>query len=120
MQKTIIVYGVIIIVFFLANHFGYAHLLHPQKWIILSFFGTLSYLQIFLLDNAMKNNREKFIEFYLALVTIRMVLSVVFIGVLLYFKVQKPNLMIANFFVLYLFFTLFEIINLVRKLRRFS
>lgn len=120
MRNTLIAYLVIIIVFFLATNLGISEWLHPQKWIILSFFGAMSYLYHLLLENGMKNNREKFIEFNLTTIAARMILSLLFIGTLLYLKVEKPKLFVGNFFALYLFFTLFEIINLVRKLRRFS
>jgi hypothetical protein len=119
MIKRIILPVILIIVFFLAEVAGFSKILHPQKWIILAFFVAIDYLFNLLTEQGMKNNREKFIEFYLSTVIIRFVLTIVFIALELYFKVEKPFLFVGNFFALYLCFTIFEISNLYSKLRRF-
>lgn len=72
-----------------------------------------------LVDLGMKNNREKFIQFYLSAVVIRIVLILVFIGFGIFKFKENRNLFVINTIVLYLFFTIFEISIFIRKLRRF-
>ncbi len=119
MAKKLILPILFAIVFFLAGFWGLDRFLHPHKWIILAFFVAIDYLFYLLTELGMKSNREKFIEFYLSTVIIRLVFSIVFIGTELLLKVEKPFLFVGNFFALYLFFTIFEISTLYRKLRRF-
>jgi hypothetical protein len=65
-----------------------------------------------------RNNREKFVQFYLSTVVGRLILSVIFIGAFLYAGLTDSVLFIINFFALYLFYTSFEIYGLYRNLRR--
>ncbi|MBA4849247.1 hypothetical protein [Emticicia sp. BO119] len=120
MSKTLILTGILIIVFFLANTIGLDHLLHPQKWVILSFFVAYSFLFNRLIEMGFKEKSKNFIPFYLASVAFRLILSIIFIGIELYMGLQQQELFIANFFVLYLFYTIFEIWNLNSNLRQNS
>lgn len=120
MLRTAGVFALPIIAFFLAKPLGFEHLIHPQKWIMLAFFGAMSYLTYTLTTIGLRNNQEKFIELYFVSFSIRLVLMLVFIGTMLLVGSEKPYLFVINFFVLYLLFTVFEIINILRKLRRFS
>lgn len=120
MTKTIVFYALLIIALFLAPLVGFESFLHTKKWIILSFFVASSYINHSLIEQGMRNKREKFIQFYLITIVIRFITALLFIGILLYFGLENVNLFIINFIVFYLFFTMFEIINLYRKLRRFS
>ncbi|MFN3782832.1 MAG: hypothetical protein ACK4R6_02875 [Spirosomataceae bacterium] len=119
MWQTLIFTSILSIVLFLADYLGVGHLVHPHKWIILSFFVAVSYLFHTLVEQGMRNNRENFIQFYLSTVVIRLIASLIFIGVELYLGVGNKKIFILTFFVLYLFFTLFELTILYRKLRRF-
>jgi hypothetical protein len=120
MLKTVVVYIFLVIVSFLAEPLGYAEFIHPQKWTMLAFFAAVSYLSYTLVSIGMRDNRDKFIEFYLASFSIRLVLMLIFIGTMLILGLEAPHLFVINFFVLYLFLTVFEITNILRKLRRFS
>lgn len=109
---------VIGIVFFIVDSLGYATgILHPKIWYILAFYLALSFLIDQLMSQAFRNNREKFVPFYLAVTTVRFLLSLIFIGVFLYLDVPNGLLFVANFFALYLFYTCFEIWGIYRKLR---
>lgn len=120
MRQTLIVYLIVIVALFLADYFNFNAWVHPRKWVILAFFAMMSYILHTLVKLGMRNNREKFIEFYIGSVALRFILVLIFIAVMLYMKVENPNLFVLNFFALYLFFTIVEITNIVRKLRRFS
>jgi hypothetical protein len=120
MSKTLILTGVLLIVFFLADAIGVGHWLHPQKWVILSFFVAYSFLFNRIIELGFKEKRKNFIPFYLATVALRLLLSIIFIGIELYRGLQQQELFVANFFVLYLFYTIFEIWNLNSNLRQNS
>lgn len=120
MAKTLILTGVLIIVFFLAGALGLTNLLHPQKWIILGFFVSYSFLFNRVKELGFRDKKKNFIQFYLATIALRLILSIIFIGVELYLGIRQQELFVANFFVLYLFYTVFEILNLNSNLRRNS
>ena len=103
------------IVFFLAPTLGFADWIHPSAGYMILFFLGISFLIHRLMEYGFSNKRDKFVEFYLSTVVIRLILCVIFVGVFLYQPV-----FIANFFALYLFYTIFEIFGLYRNLRRDS
>ncbi len=120
MIRTLIFSGILIIVFFSAKYLGLDYLLHPKKWLILGFFVAFSSLFHRLIEIGFRDNREKFIPFYISTVVLRLILSVAFIFIEIYLGLLQQRLFILNFFVLYLFYTSFEIWNLSRKLRHNS
>jgi len=120
MTKTLILTVVLIIVFFLAGAIGLGHLLHPQKWIILGFFVAYSFLFNRVMEIGFREKNKNFIQFYLATIALRLILSIIFIGIELFMGLEQQELFVANFFVLYLFYTVFEILNLNSNLRRNS
>jgi lipoprotein signal peptidase len=118
MTRTLILTVFLIIVFFLAKYLGLAHLLHPKKWLILGFFVAFYFLFHRVIAFGLQEKQKNFIPFYLATVVLRLILCLIFIGVELYFGLQQQELFVSNFFVLYLFYTVFEIWNLSRNLRQ--
>lgn len=118
MVRSVIATILIGIVFLIVDSLGYATgILHPYKWYILAFYFALSFLIDQLMSQAFRNNREKFVQFYLSISIIRFILSLIFIGIFLFIGVGDSALFIINFFVLYLFYTCFEIWGVYRKLR---
>ncbi len=106
------------IVLFIVDSLGYPPgILHPKIWYILAFYMALSFLIDQLMLQAFRNNREKFVQFYMSVSVVRFILSLVFLGVFLYRRVPEGELFVANFFALYLFYTCFEIWGVYRKLR---
>ena len=63
---------------------------------------------------------KNFIIIYLTTVVLRLIFSLVFIGLELYLGIKNQEIFILNFFVLYLCYTIFEIWNLSRNLRQNS
>lgn len=120
MIRTALFYSSVIIVLFLASYLGYEKYIHSSKWIIVAFFVATSYLHHTLVNLGMRNDRSEFIEFYLISFTIKLILTLLFIGIVLFTGVANRQLFVINFFALYLFLTVFEITNILRKLRRFS
>lgn len=106
------------IVLFLAQQFGANSFIHPYIWYILAFFFGLSFLIHRLMEIGMRNNREKFVTYYISTIVGRIILSLIFIALFLYNGLTDSFIFIVNFFALYLFYTCFEIYGLYRNLRR--
>ena len=110
---------VLFIVLFLVKLSPLQHVLHDKIWVIFAFFVALDFLVKILVEQGMAKKRENFIQFYLTSVVLRFILLLVFMGFGLYRYKENQNLFVLNVFVLYLFFTIFEISILLSKLRRF-
>ena len=93
--------------------------MHPDLKFIFVFLLFQTYLTFNLAQLGLKNEGEKFIPFQMISLTIRFILSVVFIGYFAYIHTPNMVLFASNFFVLYLCSTNFEIFGLLRNLRRF-
>lgn len=109
------------IALFLADRLGVSQrIIHPDAWMIVVFFFGLSLAIERLMAAGFENKRRNFVQFYLSTIVLRMILSLAFIGICLYLGVESTMTFVLNFFVLYLFYTSFEIYFLYRKLRRDS
>lgn len=108
---------ILFVVLFLVRQSSYQHLLHPQIWYIFLFFAVLHFLVVRIAD--MGFERDNFINFYLASTVIRMILILLFAGAMLWFFPENRKLFLLTAVVFYLFFTIFDISILLRKLRRF-
>lgn len=106
------------IVFFVAEQYGQFWWVHPRWKVLLIFFLALSFLLHRLMAIGNANNREKFVQFYLASITGRFILSAAFVGFFLYRRVEQPKVFVVTFLVLYICYMGFEIFGLNRNLRR--
>jgi hypothetical protein len=97
----------------------WTQLLHPNVSMIFVFLAFQSYLTFNIAQIGLKNGKEKFVQLQLINLTIRFVLSLSFIGFFAYSGTPEIYLFVINFFVLYLCSANFEIIGLLRNLRRF-
>lgn len=120
MLRIILLTTAIGLLFYVAPQIGLSQYIHIQKWVILSFFFAISYLNHILMQIGFAKNRENFVQYYLGSVAGRFILSLIFIGAYVYLKTPDLNTFIINFFVLYLCYTSFEIFELFSKLRDFS
>jgi hypothetical protein len=118
MLRNLLIALIMGIVLFLAQYFHYDRWIHPAIWYIYAFYTGLSFFTHRLMEFGHANDRKKFVKFYGYSIGARLILSIVFIGTLLYAGVSNINLFIINFFVLYLFYTSFEIYGLYCNLRR--
>jgi hypothetical protein len=118
MTRNFIVAIIVGIVLFLAQYFKFDAWLHPYVWYIYAFFTGLAFFLHRVMEYGHQNNREKFVQFYLSTVVGRLILSVIFIGAILYAGLTNSVLFVINFFAFYLFYTSFEIYGLYRNLRR--
>mgnify|MGYP000890499277 CR=1 FL=1 len=118
MLRTTLATIILGIALFLARHFNLDSWLHPYIWYLLAFIFGLSFLFHRLMEFGLRNKREKFIPFYISTIFAKIFLSLTFIGFFLYQGLSDSFLFIINFFVLYLFYTCFEIYGLYCNLRR--
>lgn len=110
---------IITIVLFLVSNTSLHIYLHDKIWIILAFFIALDFFVKIIIGYAFDNKSENFIQFYMVSVVSRIIFILCFILIGLYFYPENSNIFVINVFALYLFFTIFEITTLLRKLRRF-
>ena len=119
MLKMVLFYGILGgLLYGLAQTSVLAYM-HPDLKFIFVFLLFQTYLTFNLAQLGLKNEGEKFIPFQMISLTIRFILSVVFIGYFAYIHTPNMVLFASNFFVLYLCSTNFEIFGLLRNLRRF-
>lgn len=118
MIRSLVFTIILAIAFFAADYYTDPVWLHPQWKAILIFFLCISFLLHRLMSAGFQNNREKFVQMYMASIVVRLILSIAFVAFFLYRKVDQKQLFIIDFLVLYLFYTGFEIHTLSRNLRR--
>ncbi len=95
-----------------------AHM-HPKTWFIFAFFACIDYLVHTLAEKGLENKSENFIQFYMASLVIKLVLTLVFMAIFLYLFPADRKTLVFTVFAFYLCFTVFEILIIIRKLRRF-
>ncbi|MHA8065939.1 hypothetical protein V7S76_04555 [Aquirufa sp. ROCK2-A2] len=119
MLKLIAFYFILAGVLFGLSYTSLVTWMHPDVKFIWAFFFFQAYLSQLLHQIGSNNDRENFVQFHMASQAVRFITSLIFIGVFAYFKTPEIYLFVGNFFVLYLCSTNFEIISLLRNLRRF-
>lgn len=114
----IIFYASLVLILLGIKQTEFSEYIHENIYYILVFFIFLSYLNKLLFEIGWKNGREKLIQFMMGIQAFRFISSLIFIGIFAFLKIQNIYIFVGNFFVLYLFSTNFEIMTLLRKLRR--
>lgn len=108
------------IAFFGAEAVGAARWFHPDFLLMLGFFLTVGIVSHGLIRRGFKDNRDKFVLFYLGSVVFRLLAAMVFLFVFYRLGTAQFQRFILNFFVLYLFYAGFEFYGVRTNLRRFS
>lgn len=120
MLRTILFTVFLAIGLFLGRYVGFGRYLHASWPHMLLFFLSLSFLMQRLVSLGNQRGSQGFVQFYLIFTVARLLLSAGFVGFYLYRGVADRNTFVADFLVLYLFYTGFEIYGLSRNLRRDS
>lgn len=120
MRLSILLTAILGIVFFGASHYANATWVHPYWTYLLLFYVALSALLHRLMSFVKDPKSAQFTIFFLAFTTAKLILSLVFMGVMLYYNVPDRRTFVLTFLALYLVYTSFEIYGLTRKLRRDS
>jgi hypothetical protein len=116
--RYVVFFAIIGILLFLLKNSSNSTLLHPNIWLIFTFFVAISFLSFQLVNMGTENKREKFVTFFMASVVLRLILSIIFLAVFIFQKIDNIQLFAINFIVLYLCALLFEIFENIRNLRQ--
>ena len=96
-------------------------LIHPQFWGILIFSFLLGMLVVFIGDWGMCNmDAQSRPNLFLGLSVMRLILSMIFISIVVFTGLEQRVLWVGNFFMVYLFYLVFEIVTILSKLRAIS
>lgn len=93
--------------------------IHPKIWIIFTFMFSIALLGGSIMAIAKNKPKDQFTAFYLANMSIRMILALAFLGFMVFLKIELIQIFAINFIVLYLCGLIFEIIEISRNLRTF-
>ncbi len=94
--------------------------IHHTIWKTFSFLAILSFSIHILNTFLLKNFGENFLQIIVLAMILRFIASLVYIGVLVWPGMENIILFIANFFVIFLFYLLFDIYSIISNLRRIS
>lgn len=97
--------------FFAITHMG------GIAWGALAFFAIMTYFLTSREVNAKDKSNSRFVSSSMGIMGIRMFLCVIFVMVYWLVAGKRDYMFIVYFFILYLFFTMFEIVYLIYKLR---
>jgi hypothetical protein len=120
MRQSILLTGLLGIVFFVAEQYAVSDWVHPYWTYLLLFYVSLSVLLHRLMSFVKEPKSAQFTVFYMGFLTAKLLVSLTFVGVMLYYNVPDRETFVITFLVLYLVYTGFEIYGLTRKLRRDS
>ncbi|MFY0591460.1 hypothetical protein [Roseivirga sp.] len=100
---------------------GAERFIHPQIWTIVIFSALLGMLVVAIghwgltsLDAQTRTN------LFLGLTVLRLIISMIFIGIVVFAGLEGKVLWVANFFAVYLFYLVFEIYTILSNLRAIS
>jgi hypothetical protein len=99
-----------------ADMSGYTHIGMPG-WLALLFFFLLTVIMVNMTIRAEAKSNSRFVTGTMGTKGLRMLLCILFIVVYLVTTPKRDVYFIVYFFILYLFFTMFEIVYLIYKLR---
>jgi hypothetical protein len=94
--------------------------IHPSVWLVLSFFALLTWLTGTFVHYLIKLSKENSSNILLGATALRFMASLGFIVIYLFLDVENIILFVANFFVIYLFYLIFDIYGLIANLRPHS
>ncbi|MFD2200026.1 hypothetical protein [Shivajiella indica] len=90
---------------------------HESIWKIISFFLLLTWITGIFSHYLLKISKENSVNILLGAIGIRFLSSIGFIAIMLMIGQENLILFVINFFVIYLFYLLFDIYTLIANLR---
>jgi hypothetical protein len=109
--------SIMVVVLILLFDFFLPQTIHASIWTIFAFVAGLSYLLSTVTHWLYQKSPENFIYLKLLGMVIRILSSLGFIGILVVLDLENIILFIANFFLLFLFFLIFDIYYFISNLR---
>ena len=95
-------------------------IIHESIWIIFGFVAGLSYLLGFFTQWLYLKSPENLLSLKLLGMIIRILSSLGFVGIFAFLGLENIILFIANFFIIFLFYMIFDICIFISKLRPIS
>lgn len=115
---TIIVVGLVL---GLQQVAGSERFIHPQIWSIVIFSSILGLIIVAINHWGLKTmDAQSRTNLFLGTTVLRLILSMIFIGIMVFTGLEGQIVWVANFFVVYLFFLVFEIYSILSNLRAIS
>lgn len=100
---------------------GSAKFIHSQIWGIVVFSALLGMLVAGIAAWGMQTfDAQSRPNIFLGLTVLRMLLSMIFIGIVIFSGIEERILWVADFFGVYLFYLVFEILTILSNLRAIS
>lgn len=96
------------------------HLISPSIWTIFYFVGIVSYSVSFFALWLYNKSPENFLQIKLLGMVVRILASLTFIAVMVWMGEKNIILFISNFFILFLFYLIFDIYTFISNLRPIS
>ena len=112
---SLLLAGIILLLQFLLPQ-----LIHSTIWIIFGFMAGLSYLLGVVTGWLYRQSPENLLSLKLLGMVIRILSSLGFIGILAVLELENIILFIANFFIIFLFYLIFDIYIFISNLRPIS
>lgn len=94
--------------------------IHSKIWEIVAFMAITSFLISLLNAFLLKNFGENFFQIMVLAMILRFIASLVFIGLEVYPGIENIILFIADFFIIFLFYLVFDIYAFLSNLRPIS
>lgn len=91
--------------------------IHQSIWNIISFFFILTWLTGIFTHYLLSISKENSVNILMGATAIRLLASIGFVAVMLFIGQENLILFVSNFFVVYLFYLLFDIYMLITNLR---
>ena len=94
--------------------------IHSKIWEIVGFLAILSFLISLLNSFLLKNFADNFFQIMVLAMILRFIASLVFIGLEAWIGMENIILFIADFFIIFLFYLVFDIYTFLSNLRPIS
>ncbi len=109
------------IVFGLQQMESSAPFIHQKVWSIVIFSAILALIVVIIGDWGLRNmDAQSRPNLFLGLTVLRLLLSMGFVGIVLFVGIEGRVIWVANFFAAYLFYLVFEIYSILSNLRAIS
>ena len=112
--------SVVLVVLIVILQFVLPVVIHGKIWEIVAFMAITSFLISLLNGFLLKNFGENFFQIMVLAMILRFIASLVFIGVEVWPGMENIILFIADFFVVFLFYLVFDIYAFLSNLRPIS
>lgn len=95
--------------------------IHEKVWSIVIFSAILGLIVVIIGDWGIRNmDAQSRPNLFLGLTVLRLLLSMGFVGIVLFVGIEDRIIWVANFFAAYLFYLVFEIYSILSNLRAIS